>query len=220
MGFADVIGEITFSQGFGFMAKGHDEEGTLELIKNVAGSASWLGQVPWLYRIHQALRPYLGNHVGVSKRNGGMMTFAGKQVAARQERGSDRKDILGKLLDVQRQKPALLDDTAVLSVSTSTVFAGSDTTASSIRGIIYELLTHAKCKAKLVAEIDGCWKAGLMSDPITEDQAEAMPYLQAVIYEGLRCWPAIGNTPPRVVPPGGADIAGRFLPGGVSKFVS
>lgn len=41
-----------------------------------------------------------------------------------------------------------------------------------------------------------------------------MPYLQAVIYEGLRIHPVVGMTLPRVVPASGADISGHFLPRG------
>ncbi|GKT45156.1 pisatin demethylase [Colletotrichum spaethianum] len=41
-----------------------------------------------------------------------------------------------------------------------------------------------------------------------------MPNLQAVIKEALRVHPAVGLLTERVVPEGGASIAGRFFPGG------
>ena len=43
-----------------------------------------------------------------------------------------------------------------------------------------------------------------------------MPYLQACIKEGLRMHPATGLPLARVVPAGGATIAGTFFPEGVS----
>jgi hypothetical protein len=43
-----------------------------------------------------------------------------------------------------------------------------------------------------------------------------MPYLQAVIQEGLRCHPAVGMSLPRVTPVGGIEICGHFIREGVS----
>ncbi len=42
-----------------------------------------------------------------------------------------------------------------------------------------------------------------------------MPYLQAAIQEGLRMHPAAAFPLVRVVPKGGAMIAGKFFPEGV-----
>ncbi len=43
-------------------------------------------------------------------------------------------------------------------------------------------------------------------------EAQKLPYLQAVIKEGLRLHPATGLPMVRVVPKGGATLAGRFFP--------
>ncbi|KAL7626397.1 hypothetical protein AAE478_003169 [Parahypoxylon ruwenzoriense] len=43
---------------------------------------------------------------------------------------------------------------------------------------------------------------------------DKLPYLDAVISEGLRCFPAIPMSLPRYVPPGGRTIDGHFIPGG------
>jgi hypothetical protein len=54
------------------------------------------------------------------------------------------------------------------------------------------------------------------SDPVTFAQAQKMPYLQAVLKEALRMHPATGLPLGRVVPEGGALIAGKMFPAGVS----
>lgn len=49
-----------------------------------------------------------------------------------------------------------------------------------------------------------------ISDPITDKEAQELPYLQAAIKEALRIYPANGFTMPRIVPKGGKEIMGRF----------
>ena len=80
----------------------------------------------------------------------------------------------------------------VLSMATSNIFAGSDTTAISTRSTIYHLLKNPECKRKLVEEIDNLYKEGRLGIPVTMEQSKQMPYLQACMYEGLRCHPAVG----------------------------
>lgn len=53
-----------------------------------------------------------------------------------------------------------------------------------------------------------------VSSPITWAQAQTLPYLQAVIREGLRMWPPVGGLGFKTVPPEGDHVNGYFVPGG------
>ncbi|KAK0922838.1 hypothetical protein LTS16_012210 [Friedmanniomyces endolithicus] len=209
----DVIGEVTFSKRFGFMDSGGDD-GSFGQIEGALKSASWVGQIPSFYWLHDALSPYIGNHLALSARHGSLRQFAIKEIAARQDRGGNQKDILSKLRATQGEKPLEMNENAVASMATSNIFAGSDTTAISTRAIIYYLLKNPQCKNKLIEEIDECRAQGKLSDPVKLSEAEKMPYLQAVMYEALRLHPAVGMSLPREVPIGGATIAGQYLPAG------
>ncbi|KAI9713247.1 MAG: hypothetical protein M1820_001234 [Bogoriella megaspora] len=209
----DVIGEVTFSKPFGFMENGRDD-GSFKAIQAALWSASWLGQVPWVYWMHDRLMPYIGNHLSVNNRHGGLRTFAATEVSSRKERGSGRKDILSKLFTIHDERPGEFDHAAVVSMATSNIFAGSDTTAVSTRAIIYYLLKNPLCKQKLIDEIDTFRAQGKISDPVSLSEADNMPYLQAVMWEALRCHPAVGLTLARVVPSEGATIDGHFIPSG------
>jgi cytochrome P450 len=180
-----VIGEVTFSKRFGFMEAGQDD-GSFAGIQMTLKSASWIGQVSSLYWLHDALMPFIGNHLGVTARNGSIRQYALKQIEARRSRGSDRQDMLSKFFAINKEKPDEMDDAAVTSMTTSNIFAGSDTTAISIRAIMYYLLKNPKCKNKVMEEIDVRRKQGQLSDPVKLSEAENMPYLQAVMYEALR----------------------------------
>ncbi|KAI9677353.1 MAG: hypothetical protein M1822_008160 [Bathelium mastoideum] len=209
----DVIGELTFSQSFGFMKNGQDD-GTFKSIKDAIRSGAWVGQIPSLYWIHDRLMPYIGNHLSINIRNGSLRTFTANAVSARKARGSDRKDVLAKLFAVHEEKPAEFNYDAIVSMASSNVTAGSDTTAISLRGILYHLLRTPHCMERLVEEIDSFRAQGKISDPVSLNEADGMPYLQAVMYEGLRLHPAIGFTLPRVVPEGGVEIDGHSIPAG------
>ena len=127
---------------------------------------------------------------------------------------SQHRDILSRLFEVNREKPVEMNDNAVLSMATSNIFAGSDTIAISLRSIIYYLLKNPECKKRFIEEIDEYKRQGKLSDPIKLEEANGMPYLQACRYEGLRLHPAVGMSLPRVVPPGGIEIDGKYLPAG------
>lgn len=190
------------------------DDGSFGQIEGALKSAAWVGQVPGLYWIHDFLTPYIGNHLSITARHGSLRNFAIKEIAGRQDRGGDHKDILSKLRATQNEKPAEMNENAVASMATSNIFAGSDTTAISTRAIIYYLLKYPQCKQRLVEEIDGLRNQGKLSDPVKLGEADKMPYLQAVMYEALRLHPAVGMSLPRDVPEGGATIAGTYLPAG------
>jgi cytochrome P450 len=195
------------------------DDGSFSQIEDALKSASWMGQVPWLFWLHDRLMPIIGNHLALNNRHGSLRTLAAKEISARMDRGSDRKDILSKLHAAQKDK-AELDDNAVISMATSNIFAGSDTTAISTRAIIYYLLKNPQYKQRLIEEIDDFRRQGKLSDPVKLSEADSMPYLQAVMYEALRCHPAVGMSLPRVTPAGGATIADTFIPAGVCRMLS
>lgn len=193
------------------------DDGSFKQIEDSLQSASWVGQIPWVFWLNDYLTPLFGNRLSLSNRHGSIRALAVKEVEARKGRGSERKDILSKLFAAQKEKGDQLDDSAVASMATSNIFAGSDTTAISTRAIIYYLLKNPQCKNRLVEEIDNWRRQRKLSDPVKLEEADRMPYLQAVLYEALRCHPAVGMSLPRVVPEGGVTIDGTYLPAKVSR---
>lgn len=69
------------------------------------------------------------------------------------------------------------------------------------------------------AELETATVAGLIpsSEPVSYQQAQKLPYLQAVISEGLRVHSPPGVPLSREVPKGGAEVAGTFFPEGVRR---
>lgn len=216
----DVIGAITFSKRFGFLEAGSDN-GQFKILERALRSGAWVGQMPWVYWLNEALTPYIGNCLDVMVRHGSVRQFAKAQVDARLTKdNTSYTDLLARFFDVSKAKPSDFDDTAVLSMATSNIFGGSDTTAIALRAIIWYVLKNPHCKQKLVEEINERRRNGQLSFPVALEEAEDMPYLQACMYEALRLHPAVGMSLPRVVPDGGVEIDGRFIPAGTTIGVN
>ena len=212
----DVIGEVTFAQRFGLMDAGRESE-ALKQIKKVLRSTSWVGQVPYVYKLHQVLRPIIGNRLALTARNGSLRQFAMDQVQSRILRGSDHRDMLGRFVEINKAKPLEFDEAALISMTASNIAAGSDTTAISLRSMIYYLLKNPGCLSKLVTEIDAVTATEGTSrrTVVTYEQANRMPYLQAVMNEALRIHSIVGHSMQRVVPSDGIQIAEYYIPSGV-----
>jgi cytochrome P450 len=92
---------------------------------------------------------------------------------------------------------------------------GSDTTATAIRSIMLYVMTSPQVYVTLQSEIDKAIRDGKISSPIVRDvKARTLPYLQAVILEGLRMHLPAAGLLSKVVPPEGDTVDGLFVPGG------
>lgn len=94
------------------------------------------------------------------------------------------------------------------------IVAGSDTSASTIRAVMLHLLSNPRVYNKLQTEIDQAIEMGKISSPVKEAEGKRLPYLQAVIKEGLRIMPPASGAFFKIVPPEGDTIDGKFIPGG------
>ncbi len=94
------------------------------------------------------------------------------------------------------------------------VVAGSETTGTALSGILGNLLQSPDAMAKITNEIRQSFKN---ASEICANRVSNLPYLNAVIEEGLRLCTPVALGLPRVVPTGGAEVSGQWLPGGVSS---
>lgn len=93
------------------------------------------------------------------------------------------------------------------------VLAGSETTATTLSGATYLLLTNAEAMKKLTQEVRSTFETADDIDMISVNKLE---YMLAVLDEALRMYLPSANQTNRIVPSCGAMVAGKWVPGGVS----
>ncbi|KAF4549640.1 Cytochrome P450-like protein 81 [Elsinoe fawcettii] len=224
----DVIGELTFSKRLGFVDGGKDIEGVIGSIERMLDYAAVVGQMPDLDYV-MIKNPFrlLISKWGLWQSDTPMVRFAKARYAERYgsdgaalekaEYNSQYRDFLSRFTEAGKKDPEFVTQRQVLALTVANIFAGSDTTAITLRAIFYHLLKHPNDLATLRAEIDKAKEADeyTRTDGMFDwNQVRQLPFLDAVIKEALRCHPAAGLTLERIVPSGGRTISGVYLPAG------
>jgi cytochrome P450 len=130
------------------------------------------------------------------------------EIARRRRTGERGEDILSLLLDAQDEDGSTLSDRHVRDEVMTLLFAGHDTTTSTVAFLFYELARHPETAHQLRDELDG-------ADPTAERlMSGAFPQLDMALDETLRLYPPAWIGPRRSVRT--FEFAGQTVPGGVS----
>lgn len=130
------------------------------------------------------------------------------------ENGADRNSTVSHILKAQGEKGMSVEE--MYTAAQVLIVAGSETSATALCGTTYSLLSNPETWQKLCAEIRGAFPD---EKDITIQSTAALPYLNAVVEEGLRLMPPGPGTFPRTVPVGGKMVCDKFVPGGYSVGV-
>jgi cytochrome P450 len=103
-----------------------------------------------------------------------------EMIAAR--RKEPTADALGLLVSARDEDGAMLTDEQLIAQIKILMFAGYDTTASTMTSLVMELLRHPEHLERTRAEV----RADDRAAPVTMEDIRAKPYLEAVIKETLR----------------------------------
>ena len=116
---------------------------------------------------------------------------------------------------LEQRDPKQVSDLQIAAHSSDFVLAGSETTATALSTITYYLLRTPRVMEKLQRDIRAKFTD---YSKINSKSTLDLPYLDAVILEGLRVYPPLPFALPRVVPEGGDTVDGHHLPAGVSHL--
>lgn len=217
----DSLTDIAFGSPFGFLS--HDTDlyeynkssteffPVMELATNIPFIHSILSS-----RLMQALAgPKPEDKTGL----GAIVGVAQKIVAERFDPTNDKSGRDRDMLDAFMKYG--LSQTEVESESVLQILAGSDSTATSIRMTFLLLLTNPRVYNKLQIEIDKAVADGNVTFPVIQNtEALWLPYLQAVIKEGLRLWQPLNGIVTKDSPKEDITINGVYIPGNTQVCLS
>ena len=112
--------------------------------------------------------------------------LVGAEIGKRRSRGEDRGDMLGSLMEASDEEGRSLTDRQVLDHVLTLLFAGHDTTTSTVSFLAYELARSPEWQARLGAERDAvCGDR----EPTPEELFGELPLLTRAVDETLRLYP-------------------------------
>ncbi|KAH7343128.1 cytochrome P450 [Pyrenochaeta sp. MPI-SDFR-AT-0127] len=143
-------------------------------------------------------------------------TLVTAKIQRRLDKGVDKErgDFLSYLLRVEEGLQLSLGE--LQTMSKILIVGGSETTATLLSGATYYLLKTPAAYRRLVHEIRSRFDS---ESEISLMSVGELPYLNAVLEESLRVFPPVPASLPRITPPGGETIMGRYVPGGVAVGV-
>ncbi|KAK0646814.1 isotrichodermin C-15 hydroxylase [Cercophora newfieldiana] len=201
----DIVGDLVFAEPFGCLEKqeyhpfvkiivGSIKGGTVLVALNYLGM-QWVMKLMW--------------ELGVSKMVRNMRETLREKLVGRMESKVEVEDLFEGLM--RHREEWGIDIERLQSNASLLVAAGSETTASLLSGVTYLLLSNPEAMAKLKIEIRNAFNS---ADEITIASASRLPYMLACLNEALRMYPPVTGSTVRQIAPGGATIAGHFLPSG------
>ncbi|KAH6696444.1 cytochrome P450 [Leptodontidium sp. MPI-SDFR-AT-0119] len=198
----DILGELAFGESFDAVKNAKTHFWTSVIIK-----ANFIQILPGLFErlpILKLLGPFM-----MSKNDAGIYAMHRSLTMEKIQKRKAitdlaREDFFSHVLKGEFSDAELASHASVFMV------AGATTTALTLAATTTLLAQNPHCFDKLKSEIRSSFKD---SSEIDGEATARLPYLKAVLEEGLRMLPPIPWGPPRESP--GETVDGQFIPAGV-----
>ncbi|PQE05318.1 cytochrome p450 protein [Rutstroemia sp. NJR-2017a BVV2] len=223
----DVLSAIAFGRAFGYLEANEDLWNYISITQKFIPMFELASDFPWLQKhlfgnpiIAKLMAPKDEDKVGQGK----IAEIAHKMIGERYalaadeaEKGRNQKaDMLGHFISHN------LSQKEAESEAHLQILAGSESTSTAFNMTMLYIVTNPRVYKALQAEIDTAVASGRISpDSVIKDsEARQLPYLQAVIWEGLRMCPPLFGLMSKIAPPGGDTFKGVFFPAGTEVVAS
>ncbi|KAL8893989.1 MAG: hypothetical protein Q9207_008560 [Kuettlingeria erythrocarpa] len=209
----DLTGDLAFGETFGCLETGALHP-WIETIFSHFKSATLLASIRFYPSLFGALMYLLP--ASVLRKQQEHFKIAKDKVQRRLNLEKSRPDFLQCVLEHQNKRADPLTEIEIEKTAATMIVAGSETTGTCLAGIINHVLKDRDVQDKLVHEIRSQYPR---AEDIDHDSLARLPYLGAVIQEGLRIAPPVPTGMPRIVPAGGAKVCGHWLPANVGSTI-
>ncbi|KAL5529716.1 hypothetical protein ACEPAG_5701 [Sanghuangporus baumii] len=208
----DFMGDMVFGGGFGLMKNDnvHDMKTIVEDTMKFAGimeHVSWITGL--LYKIAAG-----------SSEQKKFIEFTKQRYMERKVRRAAGRDLFHYITNEDGQEKVEVSDDQDMNELFVAIIAGADTTSTVLAGIFFNLLSSPESFDRLRKEVDSAFPVS-DGDPFDAVKLAGMPYLNAVINEGLRLQPPVSTSLQRspLEGSGGKWVAGRFIPENAAVYI-
>jgi cytochrome P450 len=214
----DVICDLSFGEPLYCLRDSAEHKWIQLVFANVKslGLLSVRNKYP-IFAYYDNLKNYFQDTSAIVRARLEFFRITNEKVTRRLEKGTDRPDFFSYIVKNQENEAKKITRDEMDSNSILFLAAGSETTATTLSGTTYLLLSSPAKYAALVAEIRSKFSS---ASEITVEEVNKLDYMIACFQEGLRCYPPVPTGFPRIVPSGGDTISGRFVPAGTAVYVS
>ncbi|KAJ7234768.1 cytochrome P450 oxidoreductase [Mycena haematopus] len=218
----DAVGELALGQSFGLCASGKDTHNWLPMLVQSLEIACLIGTQPIVASIIRPMSQILpkpkNTKILIEIING--RTDSRFKEYTQQDTSSGHEDMFRMLVAAENPDGSKYSLEQVRAAVGLILSAGSDTTAITMRAMVRFIVGNTEIYSKVEKEIDDAVNCGEIQFPLSNKDAEKLPYFQACLKETLRLHPPVPWTLPRRVGAGGMYIAGRFFAEGTEVSMS
>ncbi|CDM31323.1 hypothetical protein DTO013E5_30 [Penicillium roqueforti] len=205
----DILGEMAFGQSFECIIRGEPHYWQEMILKHLyfITVADNLRRLPFALTLARFLAPVL---TAVRNKHS---QFTRDKVAERMTNKNLRKDFMSNL--ISKVESGEVDREEMTAHASTLIIAGGETVATFLAATVYYLLKTPEVYKAMREEIRNRFPT---YESINATSAQQLPYLQAVINEGLRIYPPGSQGFPRLSP--GLAIDGEWIPEGTEIYTS
>ncbi|KAL4801077.1 cytochrome P450 [Aspergillus venezuelensis] len=229
-----AMANIGLSEDLGFLEQGNDKvrsesmDGVTKQVsfrecREASGTLSY--RLIWAYdwyhvikRLSCTVSPYYRNLHRLDVDWNGIVRNRATTRLKRYLSGEKLGDFFTAMMEDKKGTPHNLEMGEIMAEISIMMNAGSDTTAISLRNVLFFLLQNPSAMKKLRDELDDVLDECEVVAPYSK--VKHLPYLRACIDESLRMMPPVIFGLPRRTPPEGTNILGDFIAGDTSVSIS
>ncbi|KAI9842226.1 MAG: hypothetical protein M1837_007371 [Sclerophora amabilis] len=207
----DTMGDICFGRSYGMM-NGDENRYIIDVLADGAQGLNIVGHMPGLLKIH--LDKLLFRKLVQGTQRYEAYSKAQSDARVRQDPQIECRDVFQFLLEAKDPEtgqafsmPELVSESSLL------IIAGSDTTSTALAATLFYLLHTPNALETLKSEVRSTFNE--VEEIRSGAALSSCRFLRACIDEAMRLAPPVGGLMPREVLPGGIDIDGDHVPGGI-----